>query len=94
MENSNSNLKILGAFILGAAVGATLGILFAPNKGSRTRRKILNDAKLLTEGLKHELIEKANSLLEKAEDLEEMAEEKINDLSKSVKSKLDGLVNN
>ena len=93
MENSNSNLKLIGSFLLGAAVGATLGILFAPNKGSRTRRKILNDAKLLTEGLKHELIEKANALLEKAEDLEEIAEDKISDLSRSVKSKLDGLVN-
>ena len=33
-------LNFLAAFIGGAAVGATLGILFAPDKGSETREKI------------------------------------------------------
>ena len=30
-----------GIFVLGAAAGATLGILLAPEKGSKTRDKIL-----------------------------------------------------
>ncbi|MBP3566496.1 MAG: YtxH domain-containing protein [Paraprevotella sp.] len=33
-------LNFLAAFIGGAAVGAALGILFAPDKGSETREKI------------------------------------------------------
>jgi gas vesicle protein len=32
--------KILLGVLAGAAVGATLGILFAPDKGSSTRKKI------------------------------------------------------
>ncbi|WP_395063419.1 YtxH domain-containing protein [Flavobacterium sp.] len=36
MKNSNVVLGILG----GAAVGALLGVLFAPAKGSETRKKI------------------------------------------------------
>ncbi len=44
MSNTTSSL---GAFLLGAAVGVTLGILYAPDKGSNTRRNILGKAEKL-----------------------------------------------
>lgn len=58
MENSNNNgnAKLIGAVLVGAAVGAVIGILFAPDKGSETRKK------LMTRG--RELKDKAEEMLE------------------------------
>ncbi len=39
---SNNNNSSIFALIAGAAIGATLGILFAPDKGSKTREKIID----------------------------------------------------
>jgi len=60
MENSNNNAgKIIGALLVGAAIGGALGILFAPNKGSVTRKKMLSKGKKI----KGTLEEKYNALL-------------------------------
>ncbi|MCG1036054.1 YtxH domain-containing protein [Polaribacter sargassicola] len=42
MNNSSSN-TIVG-ILAGTAIGATLGVLFAPYKGSETRQKIADEA--------------------------------------------------
>ncbi|TPV35455.1 YtxH domain-containing protein [Paucihalobacter ruber] len=52
MENSNSTGKIVGALMIGTLVGAAIGVLFAPHKGSKTRHNIANGAKDLANSAK------------------------------------------
>ena len=54
MEDSNTG-KMIGALLIGAAIGGALGILFAPDKGSETRKKIANQTGDLTDNLKKTL---------------------------------------
>ena len=52
--------KLLTAVLLGAAAGATLGILFAPDKGSETRKKISDKGS----DLKDKFRKKMNALVD------------------------------
>ncbi|MBS1764315.1 MAG: YtxH domain-containing protein [Bacteroidetes bacterium] len=49
--------KILGALLLGAAAGAVLGILFAPDKGNETRKKIKQKGEDLLDDIKRKIDE-------------------------------------
>ena len=52
MEKANNTGKIVGALLVGAAVGAALGILFAPNKGAETRKKLMAKGDDLSDAIK------------------------------------------
>jgi gas vesicle protein len=52
MENSNNNGKLLGALLIGAAIGGILGVLFAPEKGADTRKKIFKGVKDMADNMK------------------------------------------
>jgi len=63
----NNNSKILTALAAGAALGIAAGILFAPDKGSETRKKIKDKGKKLSQEVKDKLSlgkEKVNHLKE------------------------------
>jgi gas vesicle protein len=77
MENSNVTGKVIGAIIIGTLLGATIGLLFAPNKGGRTRKRIVSKSR----NLAFKMREEANSLLRKAEEIENKAERKLQNLT-------------
>jgi gas vesicle protein len=87
MEDSNGTFKIIGALLAGAVVGATIGVLFAPEKGSKTRSNILGGAKDLASDFKKKIKEEAAALRQKAEDLEHMAKDKAEDMMNDIKDK-------
>ena len=94
MENSNSTIRVIGALVIGAVDGAAIGVLFAPDKGSRTRRKIADGVSDLTDDIKSKLKREARDLRKQAEDLESMAEEKLDDLTNNIKHKAESFKNN
>lgn len=57
--------KIVVGAVAGAVVGAALGVLFAPDKGSETRKKIAGGAKDLTDELKKKMNLDMNNKTEK-----------------------------
>ena len=64
-----NNLKVIAAFLAGAVAGSALGILFAPAKGSDTRKKAISDAKDMATNLNGRIrdgISDAKSQLEKS----------------------------
>ncbi len=51
----NTREKILTATVVGAAIGGVLGVLFAPAKGTETRKKLSENGKKLAETAKEKL---------------------------------------
>jgi len=70
MEDSNNTGKIIGALLVGVAVGGLLGVLFAPDKGSVTRRKLLSKGEDLKDAVSEKLSGMMNHTEEEVEDQE------------------------
>ena len=85
--------KVLLGVLAGVAAGALIGILFAPAKGSRTRRRILRQGESYVDGLKEKFNEYADTISEKLEHAKEevsafaqKGKEKFEEAEKEVKA--------
>lgn len=79
---SNNGNTVLG-ILAGTAVGAVLGILFAPDKGSETRQRIANEAAL-----------KRDQMAEKATELRDSLGNTISSQKDSLDHHVDSILSN
>ncbi len=79
----SSGSKVLLGVLAGAAAGAILGVLFAPDKGNETRRRLSEGSKDIAGSLK----EKFSDLVDNIADKYESAREGASDLLGKAKSK-------
>ncbi|HBS86000.1 MAG: hypothetical protein A2W91_08410 [Bacteroidetes bacterium GWF2_38_335] len=63
--------KVVLGVVAGLAVGALLGILFAPEKGSVTRKKITAKSDEFTDSLKEKFNEFLDNLVQNSDHLKE-----------------------
>ena len=63
--------KVLLGVLAGVAVGALLGVLFAPDSGWNTRKRISKKAEDLTDDLREKFDEFLDSILVKADEVNE-----------------------
>lgn len=80
-----SNGKFLAGILLGAAAGAVLGVLFAPDKGADTRKKIAKKTSKLGDDIKAKFDEMTEVIREKFDSIREDANDMM-DKSKTAKT--------
>ena len=83
-----SSGKVVLALLAGVAAGAVLGILFAPEKGSETRKKLSGKGNDLKESMKEQFNQFLDDISEKYENVKE-EDADLSDNGKTVKDEAD-----
>lgn len=82
-----SKKNVLIGLAAGVAVGAALGILFAPDKGSETRKKIKDKGN----DLKGQAVDKYGQIVDAASEKMESVKSKFNELTGRAEKAVNGV---
>ena len=84
--NIMNTKQLITGIAIGAAAGAVLGVLFAPDKGSKTRKKIADKASDLSDTIKDRFNSVAGSLESKYEELKGKSKEAAHNAKDKMRS--------
>lgn len=89
---SNDSGSVLLALLTGAAIGAGVGILYAPDKGSKTRKKIKKKAKEASDDIGDRLSKATEELTKTAQSQKEDFERKLDESISNMSYKADDII--
>jgi gas vesicle protein len=93
LTNNTDKTPVVVALLSGLAIGAVLGVLFAPSSGSETRSLIADKSKDLTDSAKDTLQNYKQKLQTGANDLAATAKDKFQTYKEKVQTGADDLAN-
>lgn len=91
LHPSTDKTPVVVALLAGLAVGAALGVLFAPSSGSETRTLIADKSKDLADSAKDKLQTYKEKLQTSADQLADVAKDKYQNYSEKIQTGVDDL---
>lgn len=88
---SDSSNTILG-ILAGTAIGATLGILFAPDKGTATRKKLVEQSNSLVDNVANESERLKNQVVDTFSSKKDTLDHKVDSLLSSASYKTEDVI--
>ena len=88
-SNGSSGFAFIAGLVVGGAIGAIAGLLFAPETGEETRKKVAVKSKELADDLYNKFDDLKDSVSEVLEDVKQGAAEVMEDVKKGTTQVLD-----
>lgn len=88
-NSSNSGFAFLAGVVIGAAVGAVAGLLFAPATGEEMRGRLVDKSKDLADELQDKFEDLKETVTEALEDVKGAAQTKLEEVKETAKTKIE-----